>query len=80
MHFEIIGDIEDIETLAVGGRIPDIMRIQKQFGAGRWRKLKGVAKVRLQSGRIYYAVMNYATHLSRLCGKGKLEVDPEARQ
>ena len=59
MHFEIIGDIEDVETLTVGGRIRDIMRIQKQFGAGRWRKLKGVAKVRLQSGRICNAEVHW---------------------
>jgi len=59
MHFEIIGDIEDVETLAVGGRIRDIMRIQKQFGPGRWRKLKGVAKVRLQSGRICNAEVHW---------------------
>jgi hypothetical protein len=59
MHFEIIGDIEDVETLAVGGRIRDIMRIQKQFGPGRWRKLKGVAKVRLQSGRIRNAEVHW---------------------
>ncbi|HUT69029.1 MAG TPA: hypothetical protein VMW89_00010 [Desulfatiglandales bacterium] len=31
MHFEIIGDIEDVETLAVGGRIRDIMRIQNSL-------------------------------------------------
>ena len=59
MHFEIIGDIEDVETLAVGGRIRDIMRIQKQFGPGRWRKLKGMAKVRLQSGRICNAEVHW---------------------
>jgi len=59
MHFEIIGDIMDVETLAVGGRIRDIMRIQKQFGPGRWRKLKGVAKVRLQSGRICNAEVHW---------------------
>jgi hypothetical protein len=59
MHFEIIGDIEGVETLAVGGRIRDIMRIQKQFGPGRWRKLKGVAKVRLQSGRICNAEVHW---------------------
>jgi hypothetical protein len=33
----------------VGGRIRDIMRIRKQYGPGRWRKLKVVAKFRLQS-------------------------------
>lgn len=52
MYFDIIGEIEEIQTIAVGGRIQDIMRIRKQYGPGRWRKLKGIAKVRLQSGRI----------------------------
>ena len=52
MYFEIIGEIKDIETIAIGGRIRDIMRIQKQFGPGRWRKLKGIGKVRLENGRI----------------------------
>ena len=50
MYFEIIDNIENIETVAVGGRIRDIMRLRKQYGPGRWRKLKGIAKVRLQSG------------------------------
>ena len=50
--FEIIGEIEVIETIAIGGRIRDIMRIQKQYGPGRWRKLKGFANVKLQSGNI----------------------------
>lgn len=47
MYFEIIEKIENIEEIAVGGRIRDIMRIQKQYGPGRWRKLKGLAIVRL---------------------------------
>ena len=40
MYFEIIGEIEEIETIAVGGRIRDIMRLRKQYGLGRWRKLR----------------------------------------
>ena len=47
MYFEIVGDIEDVETIAVGGAIRDIMRLRRQFGPGKWRKLKGVALVRL---------------------------------
>ncbi len=35
------------------------MRLRKQFGPGRWRKLKGVAKVRLQSGRISKAELHW---------------------
>ena len=62
MYFEIIGEIKDIETIAIGGRIRDIMRIQKQFGHGRWRKLKGVGKVRL-NGRICNAELHcYEAH------------------
>jgi hypothetical protein len=52
MYFEIIGEIENIETIAVGGKIRDIIRLRKQYGDGRWRKLKGIAKVRLESGKI----------------------------
>jgi hypothetical protein len=36
MSFEIIREIEGIETIAFGGRIRDIMRIQKQYGPGRY--------------------------------------------
>ncbi len=59
MYLDIIGPIENIETIAIGGRIQDIMRIRRQYGAGRWRKLKGVAKVRLQSGRICKAEIHW---------------------
>jgi hypothetical protein len=52
MYLDIIGEIEEIQTIAVGGRIQDIIRIRNQYGPGRWRKLKDVANVRLQSGRI----------------------------
>jgi hypothetical protein len=52
MYFEIIGEITDIETIAVGGKIREIARLRKQFGKGRWRKLKGIATVRLKNGRI----------------------------
>jgi hypothetical protein len=38
--------------IAVGGSIREIARLRRQFGPGRWRKLKGVATVRLPGGRI----------------------------
>ena len=59
MHFEVIGDIENVETIAVGGRIRDIMRLRRQFGPGRWRKLKGVAQVRLASGNVRLAELHW---------------------
>jgi hypothetical protein len=57
--FEIIGDIEDIKTIAVGGKIRDIMRLRKQYGQSRWRKLKGLAKVRLPGGKIRKAELHW---------------------
>ena len=63
MYFEIIGVIEEKEIIAIGGKIRDIMRIQKQHGPGRWRKLKGIAKVRLESGKICRAEIHwYESH------------------
>ena len=59
MYFEIINEIENVETIAVGGKIRDIMRIRKQYGVGRWRKMKGVANVRLQSGGIRKAELHW---------------------
>ncbi len=59
MHFEIIGTIENIETIAVGGRIREIQRLRKQFGSRRWRKLKGVADIRLTNGHIRRAEVHW---------------------
>ncbi|MBT9438272.1 MAG: hypothetical protein GAS50_03665 [Desulfobacterales bacterium] len=59
MHFEIINKIENIETIAVGGKIRDIMRLRRQYGLGHWRKMKGFAKVRLQSGSIRKAELHW---------------------
>jgi len=59
MYFEIIGDIRDIEVIAVGGNIQDIMRLRRQFGPGRWRKLKGTANVRLEHGKICLAELHW---------------------
>jgi len=41
MSFEIIGEIADVEVIAVGNRIRDLPRLRKLYGKGRWRKLKG---------------------------------------
>lgn len=46
--FEIIGDITNVETIAVGNSIRVIKRLKRFYGDGRWRKLKGVARVKLQ--------------------------------
>jgi hypothetical protein len=70
MNFEIISEITDIEAIAIGSKIRDVLRLRRMYGKGRWRKLKGVAKVRLRSGRIRLAELHwYEAH-----GIGKREM------
>jgi len=63
MYFEIIGEIERVETIAIGRSIRDIARLRKRYGTGRWRKLKGIATVRLRSGVVHRAeIHSYEAH------------------
>ena len=48
--FELVGAITEIESIAVNTSIRELRRLRKLFGRGRWRKLKGVATVRLPDG------------------------------
>jgi hypothetical protein len=50
MDFEILGEISHIEPIATGTGIRDRRRLQKHHGPGKWRKLKGIARVRLIDG------------------------------
>ena len=59
MDFEILGEITEITKIAVGPAIRDIAKLRKKYGRGRWRKLKGVATVRLRNGRIRLAELHW---------------------
>ena len=59
MNFEIIGEITQTETIAVGSRIRIISILRKRYGKSRWRKLKGVANVRLLDGTIRLAEVHW---------------------
>jgi len=61
MHFEILGEISDIETFASGSGIREIARLRRVYGRGRWRKRKGVARVRLSNGTIHIAELLIST-------------------
>jgi hypothetical protein len=52
MSFEIVDEIQEVEIIAAGKSIRERARRKKIYGPGQWRKLKGIAHVRLQSGRI----------------------------
>ena len=72
MYFEILDEIANIETIAVGRSIREIARLRRQFGPGRWRKRKGIATVRLPSGRIQKAELHW--YEAHGIGKRKLKI------
>ena len=69
MDFEILGDITVLETIASGRGVRDLRRLQRNYGKGRWRKMKGSARIRLRNGDIRVAEIHcYEAH-----GIGKKE-------
>ncbi|MGH7193759.1 MAG: hypothetical protein ACREJM_09535 [Candidatus Saccharimonadales bacterium] len=70
MEFEIISEVSQLETIAVGTAIRDVRRLRRAYGKGRWRKVKGVAFIRLNRGEIRKAELHwYEAH-----GIGKKEI------
>lgn len=57
--FEIISDIVDIEVIAIGKSIRDLPRLRKLYGEGRWRKMKGIATIRLPNGSLRKAEIHW---------------------
>jgi hypothetical protein len=69
VYFEITGELTAVETIAAGSGIRELARLRKFYGRGRWRKRKGVARVRLMDGDIVLAEV----HWYEATGIGKRE-------
>lgn len=59
VRFELVGPIRDTETIAVGGAIREVRRLVRAHGAGRWRKRKGIARVRWPDGTVQTAEVHW---------------------
>ena len=59
MKFEVLGEISAIETFAMRARIRELVRLRKVYGHGRWRKRKGIARVRLADGSVHLAEIHW---------------------
>jgi hypothetical protein len=70
MPVDIIDSITDTQVIARGRGIRELHRLQKSYGRGRWRKLKGVARVRLEDESIARAEV----HWYEAAGVGKREM------
>jgi hypothetical protein len=70
MDFELIGDLTDVEIIATSRGIRELPRLRRLYGKGRWRKMKGLARIRLRGGQIRLAELHwYEAH-----GIGKKEL------
>ena len=69
MFFEILGEISDVETFASGRGIRELARLNRIYGKGKWRKRKGIARVRLNTGAERVAEL----HWYEATGIGKKE-------
>jgi len=59
VEFEILGEIINVQKIAVKTSIRDLPRLRKMYGKGRWRKLKGIARIQLSTGQIRMAELHW---------------------
>lgn len=59
MKFEIVSDIRQVETIAIGNSIRMLSFLNKKYGKGRWRKKKGIATVKLKDGSFRLAEVHW---------------------
>jgi hypothetical protein len=71
-NFQLISEIAQIETIAAGSSVRERHALTRRYGRGRWRKLKGVATVRLDDGAIYTAEVHW--YEAHGIGKRKMKI------
>ena len=70
MGIEIVSEISSPVVIAVGARIRESARLKRVYGPGRWRKMKGFARIRLPDGNTCLAEVHwYEAH-----GIGRREI------
>jgi len=57
--FEIIGEIANVETIASGRGVQIRRYLDRAYGRGRWRKMKGNAIIELSDGIICKAELHW---------------------
>ena len=72
MRFDVIGEIKQIESIAIGRGIHELKRLKRLFGGFKWRKLKGIANIRLPNGNIRLAELHW--YEAHGIGKRKMKI------
>ena len=70
MEFKVVGPLTQVEAIAKGTGIRERRRLVRSYGGRNWKKMKGVARIRLENGRVRLAELHwYEAH-----GVGKTEI------
>ncbi len=72
VDFELVGELSNIETIAVNLAIRENADLKARYGGRRWRKLKGIGSVRLASGSVRLAEAHW--YEAHGVGKRKLKI------
>jgi len=59
MGYERINDITNIELIAKGSGVDIRSYLNRTFGYGKWRKLKGITQVRYENGEIWLVELHW---------------------
>jgi hypothetical protein len=70
--FELLGQVSNIEIIAVNLSIREIKGLRERFGGQRWRKLKGTAMIRFPNGEVHKAELHW--YEAHGIGKRKMKV------
>jgi hypothetical protein len=72
MDFELLGDVIDIEIIAVNLSIRENASLKAIYGGSRWRKLKGIGRVKLSNDRVRKAELHW--YESHGVGKRRMKI------
>ena len=59
IQFEILGKISDIEIIAKGRGVYIRRYLERIYGKGRWRKMKGIGTVKFADDTIWEAEIHW---------------------
>jgi hypothetical protein len=58
-EFKLLSEIRDVEIIASGRGVHICRHLERTYGRGRWRKMKGFATVELEDGTISEAEIHW---------------------
>jgi hypothetical protein len=59
LNFTIISEISNIEVIAQGSGVRIRHLLNRKYGRGRWRKMKGEALIQWDDGRVEYVELHW---------------------